>query len=145
MIAERITTIDQAQAMREIRNLCREGYVRFNEIISMEQQQEWWMKNRDTAHGFLFLSEDKVFGFGVLVLYPDGKYWATDGVRPEFRGMGYGREILSYLARIKPEVWSDCRKDNIPAVRQHHPIVWTRYGEDENTITFYSGKVAIQS
>ena len=137
----RITSIEQAQLMREIRNTCREGFSRDNNLISEKQQIGWWEKNSDKIMAFLFYKKGMVIGYGALITGEDGRYYNSNAVLPRYRGRGYGRAILSCLAEyIDQDIYGQALKSNIPAIKQHSSDLWERYDEDNAVVRFRTRK-----
>ncbi len=140
--AEPITTLEQAQQMRHIRNDGFMGYSNVRRVITAEEQVVWWNANKNSAYGpiraWLFYHGNSVVGYGLLspadtVL----TVWVPSaGVHVEARGRGYGKEIVTFLASQGLPLYAQALKSNPAAVRTHIPRFWVKTGEDETYVYF---------
>lgn len=106
-----------AEALRLIRNTCREHMTGDNREIGREQQEAWWWSPARRRNAiWLFLAPGGVdvglgvpsgpaVGFGLLRMEGES-WWATLGLLPAWRGQGYGVEIYRYLRdRCPGDLW----------------------------------------
>lgn len=134
MHLQEVRTEADAEAMRQVRNTCRQFLTRNTEEITIADQRKWWavLMSRDPGfHDFrpyLACSGRDVIGYGIVArgaeLVPHylesqearGAWWLTGGLRPEWRGKGYGRRLFSRLIdQAETPCWLEVRLDNAPA------------------------------
>lgn len=105
----RITTLEDAQRMRVIRNQCRTFMTRDPREITEEDQATWWHRlaemDRTGLEAYLFFEEPtgdvEPVGYGIVRWPPGELPLLTGGLIPEARGLGYGRELFRWLmARV---------------------------------------------
>lgn len=99
-----VTTPEQAERMRVIRNDCREFMTNDQHEITADEQQQWFASIKDDANILPFLYKPlpqqfypEPFGFGLLRCVSD-KWWLTGGLLKEWRGKGYGEGLFDDLA-----------------------------------------------
>ena len=139
---ERITTFEQAEVMRMLRNIGRTSYSHDHTEITEERQRAFWEKNKDTMIGFIYY--DYITGNPVAyaaLLFRGGRYWSTNAVHPMYRGMKYGKATLHHVIHQGPcDVWALARKDNPAAVKEHDPTDWEINEDvlDKNMMAFHT-------
>ena len=111
---ERVTTWPQAQALRRLRNECRQFMTRDTAEITSEQQGRFYedaiLSGKVTA--VLARRDGLPAAYGLLWPGP-GELWLSCGVAEGTRGKGLGLAVVRYvtgLAGGKPvrlEVWQD--------------------------------------
>lgn len=98
----RATGATDAEALRVIRNSCAEYMTGNPREIAAEEQARWWAS--DARRGmaiWLFDAPSGPVGFG-LIRMVGGRWWATLGLLPEWRGMGHGTAIYRHLREHCP-------------------------------------------
>lgn len=117
------TTPDDLEAMRVVRNTCREfmtGNTREIDITA----QICWFASLDPAETkpFVFRVGGAPIGYG-LVRRLNGDWWLSGGLLPPWRGRGYGKRLFAALAAVagKP-CWLDVRKDNAAGRRTYEAL-----------------------
>lgn len=130
------------QCMRVIRNSGIGGYSFDNFEISSEQQWEWWQRNKDRLHAWLYAYRGTVVGFGML-RQDKQRHWTTSaGVLPEHQGRGFGGAMVDDLVCQARELGLSleacARLDNPAAVATHHAEYWERLADDETYAYFRS-------
>jgi GNAT superfamily N-acetyltransferase len=102
----------------EIRNNGREFMTHNTDVITPEQQYDWWMSKDDNLYKIWLattklLGSEIVIGFGMLRTMPDGLVWGTLAVNPEYRGLGVGTAIYKFLAQqANDDVWIEVLEMN---------------------------------
>lgn len=111
LVFKEITTEQDAQVLRILRNECKDFMTRSNEYIT-ETQQSLWFHNLDKTKFKLFLASSVYHGsiivpagFGILRLEND-KVLLTGGLSKEFRGQGYGEAIFRFLVEESKRVFN---------------------------------------
>jgi len=114
-----VTTEDEVEIVRQIRNAGRQWMTRHTDEISPAQQRAWWA-GLDHAGTKLYLFSIAVtpIGYGMLRLL-DGRVWCSLAVWPHERGQGHGTAIYRYLAHCQLgwDVWAEIYADNTPSLR----------------------------
>lgn len=97
-----VEDINEAQMMRVIRNECREYMTRSTELISEEDQVEWFKKlDKDNIKMYIMFESyfGVVFtpvGFGYCC-HVDDETYLTGGLVADSRGKGYGRLLFQHI------------------------------------------------
>lgn len=99
-----VTTDEQAEVVRQLRNSCREYMTRYTGNISAEEQQQWWANRKDDRNVrlYLFRVGATAIGYGMIRLLDDTgelRSWLSGGLAPEWRGKGYGSKLFAHLVR----------------------------------------------
>lgn len=117
--ARRITTDEDLETLRLIRNSGRQWMTRNTEEITPEQQRAWW-EGLDHAGTkiWLFSIAQTDIGYG-LVRLDGGRAWCSLAVLPRHQGHGYGTQIYRYLALSQQgwNMWAEIYADNTPSLR----------------------------
>lgn len=80
-----------------------------DEVIATEELLEEWLFEKKKAEVIFAIADEKEVGFALFFhnfstfLGRAGMYLEDLYVKPEYRGLGYGKEILKELARIAVE------------------------------------------
>lgn len=93
--------------VRALRNACAEFMTNHQAKIGVFQQFAWFYRNylvvlrTGSYRIYLFYLENAIqpFGYGALQL-SDNALYITECVHPDYRGRGYGKEILRSLMAI---------------------------------------------
>ena len=94
---EQINSIQDLNALRILRNECREFMTRYKEIISYNQQVEWYSK-LDLSKNILFLLKRENTPVGYGYIRSDNKeVLLTGGLCSIERDKGYGKVLFSLL------------------------------------------------
>lgn len=108
--AEQVTTLEQAQLVRLIRNECRSYMTNDSRFISSAQQEKWF----SAFNADLFLYYDPysaVVGYGMIT-----NGFGTLALLEEFRSMGYGTEVYKHLTSLCTPLKIEIFSDNIPSL-----------------------------
>lgn len=108
---------EDAEIVRQIRNLGREQMTNDPREITPEQQAAWWAaRDPEACRVWIAAMGQMAVGFGMLRL-AHGRWWATLAVRPEFRGRGFGTDLYRHLlAECPGDLWIEVRADNMPSL-----------------------------
>lgn len=143
VIFTRVSTLEDAQIMRKIRNECRDYMTKSSEYIN-EDQQETWFESLDKQKIRMFLMHlcyhgvtFNTIGFGYCKNVDDETY-LTGGILEEYRGKGYGKILFNHLVENAKEfnnrITLDVFNNNVRAKKLYHNIGFVPFVQDE-TIT----------
>lgn len=123
-----VTTPAQAEAMRVIRNTCRQWMTNNQDEITSEQQLTWFESIRKAQTVLPFLYQPRAqdpMGYG-LIRKLDGKWWVSGGLLPMHRRKGYGYllfgELADYVNAAKQTCWLTVFESNIAATKTYHAL-----------------------
>jgi len=134
-------SLRDAQAMRAIRNACREYMTNNTSEISSFEQFKWWLQvrwNKDWKLYLLWHNGDPV-GYGIL-RKKDCKWWVTGGLVEHSRGIGLGRDLFTLLTKTAMEspsasVYLEVRLTNTKALNLYRSIGFRFIGtKNEETV-----------
>lgn len=104
-----VTTLEQVETMRLLRNACREWMTRDTSEISQKRQSLWWgMLDKEKTRCYLLMLVARerpldtthpslaTLGYGV-VNSKDGFDWLSGGLASSWRGQGYGKRLFRLL------------------------------------------------
>lgn len=97
-----VEDIYSAEAMRGIRNSVRQFMTHNTEEISMDEQLKWFLGTYTPEHAvhrfdaFVMHVGHTAMGYGI-VREQEGREWVTGAITEQFRGMGYGEELFTFL------------------------------------------------
>lgn len=103
----RVTSPDDLESVRVIRNSCREFMTNDTYEISRTMQTEWFRNmDHDKTRVFVFLLDGSTVGYGILRDIAD-RWWCSGGLLPEHRDKGLGAELFGILIDACPsdELW----------------------------------------
>lgn len=127
-----------------------------NEVVADERLLEEWLFDRKKAEVIFVLHEDTPVGFALFFhnfstfLGRAGIYLEDLYVSPEYRKMGYGKELLSSLAKIAKDrecgrlEWA-CLNWNQPSIDFYKSLgavpmdIWTTYRVTGETLDSLAG------
>jgi GNAT superfamily N-acetyltransferase len=110
LVAHPARTMWDAESLRLVRNSCREFMTGDNRRIATDEQAAWWCSEARRRNAiWLFvppgLPTYLAVGFGLFRM-EDGKWWATLGLLPAWRGQGHGVGIYRHLRDCCPgDLW----------------------------------------
>jgi len=112
-----VTTDEDVETLRLIRNSGRQWMTRDTSEITQEQQQAWWKNYDPTLTVYLFSEANTDVGYGLL-RYENNRLWCSLAVLPQFQRQGYGTAIYRYLALTTDEdVYAEILADNTLSIR----------------------------
>lgn len=138
MVFKRVTTANEAEILRVIRNQCRTFMTRNTDEISAEQQQEWFK----TAFKKYELYVAYVIEHGVCIVYAgyglihlnEGEYLLSGGLLPEYRDKGLGSQLFKFLVdncNKQLPVRLEVLKTNIRALKTYEKLNFVTTGEND--------------
>jgi ribosomal protein S18 acetylase RimI-like enzyme len=101
----------------------------------MWQQLWWWFTQytprRETGklHCYLFYLGDQAVGYGLASIKTDG-VWISGGLRARVRGMGYGKQLFSWLVEHwgKQTMFLDVFETNIAGITIYQSLGFKEFG-----------------
>jgi GNAT superfamily N-acetyltransferase len=142
--AEPVETAAQVEWLRQIRNVCREGFSHDTAYITREQQGQWWFKNKRLVRAWLYREHtERLVGFGMLRRDEHDHEVSSVAVLPECAGKGYGGHITAdIIRRAHGQVYGTARLDNPGALALHRAEDWDVTGED-GRLRFFRTKAVL--
>lgn len=114
-----VTTEDDVEVLRLIRNSGRQWMTRDTSEITPEQQRIWWEHlDHAACKAWLFSIARTDIGYGLARL-EGGRAWCSLAVLPRHQGQGYGTHIYRWLALNQQgwDMWAEIYADNTPSLR----------------------------
>lgn len=137
LVALPVELAADVEALRLIRNACKDGFSHYNSEISPQAQAAWWVVSKDRVKAWLYSSLGHLVGYGLVRQIDDGRWWASVAVLPEHSGKGYGGTITADLIRhCDGPVYGQARLDNPAAMRLHRAADWEEIERDEKLATY---------
>lgn len=124
------------EAVRVIRNECRQRMTRDTKEISQEEQQRWWLsRNPRKCLLFTLTDHEDVIGYGLLRLI-SGHWWISGGLKASARGKGNGKFLFRCLAKLAGHgCCLEVRADNLTALHIYRSIGFVQTSEFDSIIT----------
>lgn len=127
-----VTTLEQAESMRQVRNGVRLYMTHNNTVITYREQQDWFeqeyspRREAGTMLGYLATVDQQPIGYG-LIRQDEGKWLVTGGITAPMRGAGYGRQLFKHLTdsvrdQGADEAWLDVLPGNERAIRLYYSL-----------------------
>ena len=140
-----VTTAEQAETVRVIRNHCRQYMTRVTESIGPEEQLSWWLsldkqKNklflfRVTAQDVPGIIYEEDIGYGLCRLIGD-KWWVSGGLAPEWQGKGFGKRLFEFLVeQTGVPCWLEVLTHNMRAYNTYKNLGFVETDHDGNVTT----------
>ena len=101
IVFKRVTTPQEAEMLRVIRNTCKDFMTRSNAHITEEQQKEWFLTAHEKYNLFLAYEIQHGacivdVGYGLVHKNADESL-LTGGLLPSYRGKGVGQLLFKFL------------------------------------------------
>ena len=90
--------LDNVEQLRLIRNECRSFMTNNTDIISSNEQIEWFKKLNDDIKIFILNSNSDPIGYG-LIRIVDNVSIISGGLKLSHRGLGIGKILFSHIIR----------------------------------------------
>lgn len=138
LVFKRVTTANEAEMLRVIRNQCKDFMTRSTDEITPEQQQEWFKtayKKYELyiayaiEHGVCIVDA----GYGLIHLN-DGEYLLSGGLVPSYRDKGLGSVLFKFLVdncNKQQPIRLEVLKTNLRAFKTYEKLNFTVIGENE--------------
>lgn len=138
LVFKRVTTTNEAEMLRVIRNQCRSFMTRSTEEISAEQQQVWFKtayKKYELyiayaiEHGVCIVDA----GYGLIHLN-DKEYLLTGGLVPSYRDRGLGAVLFKFLVdncNKQLPIRLEVLKTNLRALKTYEKLSFVITGETD--------------
>ncbi len=136
-------TPEDAEAMRLVRNSCREFMTFDTHEISVEEQQQWFARlDRQRTEPYVLHQgvETRIIGYGLISRREWDRWYVSGGLLPEWRGQGYGlrlfRALVDNVRRKNEPCWLAVRPDNERAKRLYESLGFEVVGRNMTKETY---------
>lgn len=134
-----VTTDEEVEAMRLIRNAGRKWMTHNQGEISPEKQREWWRHARtlstDDFSAFIYRADKAIVGYGLLVRMEQAKstLWVSLAVAPDHQGRGYGTCIYEDLKIRCPDepIYAEVYHGNVASLSAALKAGYKKIDENE--------------
>lgn len=138
LVFKRVTTANEAEMLRVIRNQCKDFMTRSTDEITPEQQQEWFktaFKKYELyiayaiEHGVCIVDA----GYGLIHLN-DGEYLLSGGLVPGYRDKGLGSVLFKFLVdncNKQQPIRLEVLKSNTRAFKVYEKLGFKTYSETD--------------
>ena len=142
LVFKRVTTSNEAEMLRVIRNQCKDYMTRNTSEITPEEQLEWFKtayKKYElyiayaVEHGVCIVDA----GYGLIHLN-EKEYMLTGGLVPEYRDKGLGTNLFKFLidnCNKQIPIRLEVLKDNLRALKTYERLNFTTTGETDKIFT----------
>lgn len=152
----RAVTLEDAEAMRQIRNTCREFMTKDQREITAEEQIRWFQSlDLGNVLPFVFREHDSFesfkIGYGLIRAIADDqtlhddhlpgrvRWWISGGLLRPWRGRGFGKQLFAQLAnyvhdQLQMSCWLKVWFDNLPARRLYDRLGFKEVTRSANGI-----------
>ena len=143
VVMKQIDVEHEVETLRTLRNECRHFMTRHTNLISKEQQLNWWNK-LDKEKNKLYLLQKVIngviavtIGYGYIRV-ENNEVLLTGGLSAEERGKGYGRKLFEYMVDIAKQfdhpIKLELLKTNTRAFAVYNSIGFRVIGDDGQNI-----------
>lgn len=130
------------EALRQVRNECRDYMTGHTAEITPEQQQNWWDHVVDHTNNWFYVfslepdaSRPQDFIAFAALSYHDGTMWPTYGLRASHRGCGIGREVIQFtLIAAQGPLRGNLLASNEAVKKLDYELGWNPIGEHDGII-----------
>ena len=138
LVFKRVTTANEAEMLRVIRNQCKDFMTRSTEEITPEQQQQWFktaFKKYELyiayaiEHGACIVDA----GYGLIHLN-EGEYLLSGGLVPGYRDKGLGSVLFKFLVdncNKQQPIRLEVLKSNTRAFKVYEKLGFNVYDETD--------------
>ena len=138
LVFKRVTTLAEAEILRNIRNDCREYMTRSTDYITNEQQRQWFVDAHKKYELYIAYAVEQGSivvdaGFGVIHKN-EQEFLLTGGLLTSFRDKGLGKVVFKFLidqcTKTLP-IRLEVLKTNTRAFKTYESLNFKKTGEDD--------------
>ena len=143
VVMKQIESEYEVEILRTLRNECRNFMTRHTNVISKEQQLNWWNKLDKDKHKLFLLQKvlDGVVGVTIgygYVRVENGEVLLTGGLSDNERGKGHGTQLFKYMVEYAKQfnlpIKLELLKTNTRAFTVYNSIGFRVIGDDGQNI-----------
>lgn len=138
LVFKRVTTSNEAEMLRVIRNQCKDYMTRNTSEITPEEQLEWFKTAYKKYELYIAYAVEYGAcivdaGYGLIHLN-EKEYMLTGGLVPEYRDKGLGAILFKFLidnCNKQIPIRLEVLKDNLRAMKTYERLNFTTTGETD--------------
>lgn len=138
LVFKRVTTSNEAEMLRVIRNQCKDYMTRNTSEITPEEQLEWFKTAYKKYELYIAYAVEYGAcivdaGYGLIHLN-ENEYMLTGGLVPEYRDKGLGTNLFKFLidnCNKQIPIRLEVLKDNLRALKTYERLNFTITGETD--------------
>ena len=138
LVFKRVTTSNEAEMLRVIRNQCKDYMTRNTSEITPEEQLEWFKTAYKKYELYIAYAVEYGAcivdaGYGLIHLN-EKEYMLTGGLVPEYRDKGLGTNLFKFLidnCNKQIPIRLEVLKDNLRALKTYERLNFTTTGETD--------------
>jgi ribosomal protein S18 acetylase RimI-like enzyme len=138
LVFKRVTTSNEAEMLRVIRNQCKDYMTRNTSEITPEEQLEWFKTAYKKYELYIAYAVEYGAcivdaGYGLIHLN-EKEYMLTGGLVPEYRDKGLGTILFKFLidnCNKQIPIRLEVLKDNLRALKTYERLNFTTTGETD--------------
>lgn len=142
LVFKRVTTSNEAEMLRVIRNQCKDYMTRNTSEITPEEQQEWFKTAYKKYELYIAYAVEYGAcivdaGYGLIHLN-EKEYMLTGGLVPEYRDKGLGTNLFKFLidnCNKQIPIRLEVLKDNLRALKTYERLNFITIGETDKIFT----------
>lgn len=136
-----ITSPEQVELLRTIRNETRWDFSHDNGEISEMRQRAWWVTMRGRLCAWLYYDTGELIGFGLVRQTEDQRWWNSLAVLPGYRSRGYGSAITTdLLHQHAGPIYASVKATNQPALAMHHLTEWEMIDGPDTSLVYFRSR-----
>ena len=138
LVFKRVTTSNEAEMLRVIRNQCKDYMTRNTSVITPEEQLEWFKTAYKKYELYIAYAVEYGAcivdaGYGLIYLN-EKEYMLTGGLVPGYRDKGLGTILFKFLVdncNKQIPIRLEVLKDNLRALKTYEKLNFTTTGETD--------------
>jgi ribosomal protein S18 acetylase RimI-like enzyme len=138
LVFKRVTTSNEAEMLRVIRNQCKDYMTRNTSVITPEEQLEWFKTAYKKYELYIAYAVEYGAcivdaGYGLIHLN-EKEYMLTGGLVPGYRDKGLGANLFKFLidnCNKQIPIRLEVLKDNLRALKTYEKLNFTTTGETD--------------
>ena len=142
LVFKRVTTSNEAEMLRVIRNQCKDYMTRNTSEITPEEQLEWFKTAYKKYELYIAYAVEYGAcivdaGYGLIHLNEE-EYMLTGGLVPEYRDKGLGTILFKFLidnCNKQIPIRLEVLKDNLRALKTYERLNFTTTSETDKIFT----------